>query len=195
MTKYLIFDTETNGLPKNGYASKNQTESWPRIVQIAWIVCNDAGTTLSEYKSIIKPDGWDIEPGASEVHGITLKYAEANGKPIGPILHKFAEAINECDLIIAHNFVFDDSVAGSEFVRAGISNNLDKTKRFCTMISTKKLCQIKGNYGKFKYPKLSELYFKLFNEEFTDGHDALNDVRACAKCFFELKKMFCLTNK
>ena len=189
MVKYLFFDTETNGLSKNWYASKNQVDAWPRIVQIAWVACDDVGTILSKYKSIIKPDGWDIEQGAIDIHGITYEYAESNGIPIEPILYKFANAINECDLIIAHNFIFDDNVVGAEFVRANIKNSLNKKKHFCTMISTKKLCKVVGNYGKYKYPKLTELYFKLFNIELIDSHDALIDVRACARCFYELKRI------
>lgn len=186
--KYLFFDTETSGLSTNWYASKYQVDAWPHIVQIAWILCNDIGQTISEYKSIIKPDGWTIEDGAVEVHGITLEQAKQNGKPIGAILLLFSEAVNEADLLVAHNFTFDDNVAGAEFVRAKIQNNIDKKRRLCTMKSSVKLCKIPGNYDKFKYPTLSELYFKLFNEDFTDGHDALNDVRACTRCFFELKR-------
>ena len=35
---YLFFDTETTGLPKNWKAPVTDTENWPRIVQIAWIL-------------------------------------------------------------------------------------------------------------------------------------------------------------
>lgn len=187
-TKYLFFDTETSGLSKNWYASKYQVDAWPRIVQIAWIVCNEAGQVLSEYKSIIKPDGWTIEDEAIEVHGITLEHAKLKGKPIGAILLLFSDLVDDAGLLVAHNFTFDDNVVGAEFVRARIRNNMDKKKRLCTMKSTVKLCKITGNYGKYKYPTLSELYLKLFNKQFSDGHDALADVKACAKCFFELKR-------
>lgn len=189
MTNILFFDVETTGLSTNWYASKNQTEAWPRIVQIAWMMCDDQGTILSEYKTVIIPDGWTIPQEAVDVHGITPEYARLHGKPIRPILHKFADAINECDLIVAHNFIFDDSCAGSEFARAKIKNSLDKKKRFCTMKSTVKLCKIEGNYNKLKYPSLQELHHKLFNENFDDGHDAMADVKACAKVFFELKRL------
>lgn len=189
MTKYLFFDTETSGLSTNWYASKFQIDAWPHVVQIAWIMCDGTGQVLSEFKSIIKPDGWTIEDGAVDVHGITLEYAKQNGKPIDAILLLFSEAIDDADLLIAHNFTFDENVAEAEFVRAKIKNNMDKKKRLCTMKSSVKLCQIPGNYGKYKYPTLSELYFKLFNEEFTDGHDALTDVRACARSYFELKRI------
>jgi DNA polymerase III epsilon subunit-like protein len=47
-------------------------------------------------------------------------------------------------------------------------------------------CKIPGPYG-YKWPSLSEPYFKLFNKDFEDAHDAFVDVRACAECFFILK--------
>ena len=35
-------------------------------------------------------------------------------------------------------------------------------------------------------PKLIEMYEILFDEKFSDAHDASYDVNATAKCFFEL---------
>jgi len=49
-------------------------------------------------------------------------------------------------------------------------------------------CEIPGRYG-FKWPSLQELYGKLFDESFDGAHQALVDVRACARCFFELKRI------
>lgn len=47
-------------------------------------------------------------------------------------------------------------------------------------------CQIPGAHG-FKWPKLEELHEKLFGCAFDGAHDAMNDVMATAKCYFELK--------
>jgi len=33
---FLIFDTETTGLPKNFNAPITDVDNWPRCVQIAW---------------------------------------------------------------------------------------------------------------------------------------------------------------
>ena len=54
------------------------------------------------------------------------------------------------------------------------------------MLSATDYCQLPGRYG-FKWPTLQELHSTLFNESFDGAHDALSDVRACARCFFELK--------
>lgn len=39
-----------------------------------------------------------------------------------------------------------------------------------------------------KYPKLDELYYKLFNKHFNNQHDAMADVQAAYDCYYELKR-------
>ncbi len=34
---YLLFDTETTGLPKKWNAQASDVDNWPRLVQIAWL--------------------------------------------------------------------------------------------------------------------------------------------------------------
>ena len=48
-------------------------------------------------------------------------------------------------------------------------------------------CRIPGPRG-YKWPTLQELHQKLFNEPFAAAHQALRDVRACSRCYFELKR-------
>ena len=43
---YLIFDTETTGLPNNWKAPISDTENWPRCVQIAWQLHDDLGKLI-----------------------------------------------------------------------------------------------------------------------------------------------------
>ena len=56
------------------------------------------------------------------------------------------------------------------------------------MESTINFCAIKGPYGN-KWPKLSELYYKLFRTDFKEAHNAIVDISATAKCFWELKRL------
>jgi hypothetical protein len=49
-------------------------------------------------------------------------------------------------------------------------------------------CCLPGPYG-YKWPTLQELYKVLFNETLEDAHRALADVRACARCYFQLKRL------
>jgi DNA polymerase III epsilon subunit-like protein len=49
------------------------------------------------------------------------------------------------------------------------------------------LCQLPGRYG-YKWPKLDELHRHLFGRGMGAAHNALVDVEACARCFFELQR-------
>ena len=77
---------------------------------------------------------------------------------------------------------------GSELLRAGRPNTVEAKPRLCTMQSATNHCRIPGPYG-YKWPKLDELHRKLFNEPLAGAHRALVDVRACARCYFELRRL------
>jgi DNA polymerase III epsilon subunit-like protein len=77
---------------------------------------------------------------------------------------------------------------GAEFLRNGMLNILNDKSKICTMERTTDFCAIKGFYG-YKWPKLSELHYKLFDFHFEEAHNASIDVKATAKCFWELKNM------
>ena len=44
---YLIFDTETTGLPKRWDAPITDTDNWPRCIQIAWQLHDELVIVLS----------------------------------------------------------------------------------------------------------------------------------------------------
>ena len=48
-------------------------------------------------------------------------------------------------------------------------------------------CKIPGYFG-YEWPKLQELYHKLFGCDFEDAYDAMADITATKKCFFEMRK-------
>ena len=55
------------------------------------------------------------------------------------------------------------------------------------MLSSVEYCAISGHYDDFKYPKLSELHFRLFGPPCEEAHRALPDARKVARCFFALQ--------
>ncbi len=60
---------------------------------------------------------------------------------------------------------------------------------YCTMRSTTEVTKIGYNpkYKSYKWPKLEELHRVLFGEQVMGAHNAMVDVRATLRCFFELK--------
>jgi len=184
---YLFFDTETTGLPRNWKAPVTQLNNWPRMVQIAWLIYDKNGTKISSKDYIIKPENFSIPYQAEKIHRISTERAMKEGQELDYVLKLFAEQIDDADFLIAHNISFDKMIVGAEFIRKIIANNLFKKKLICTMEKSVNFCQLPGNYG-YKWPKLSELYFKLFGENFKEAHNAAVDIDATAKCFWELKK-------
>lgn len=185
---YLFFDTETTGLPISWNAPISDVNNWPRIVQIAWAHYDDMGKEIKTKSYIIKPENFFIPIESSRVHGISTEMANEKGISLKASLNELTKAIDIAKFLIAHNMNFDEKIVAAEYLRKNMQNKLQFIKKICTMESSVDFCKIPGN-EKFKFPKLSELYFKLFNKHFEDAHDALVDVRACAKCFFELKNL------
>ncbi|MBU0650352.1 3'-5' exonuclease [bacterium] len=176
---YLVFDTETTGLPIGN--------EFPRLVQIAWVNYDFVGNIISEKEYIIKPEGFDIPQEATRIHGITTARAVNEGVLLEFVLNDFNNDIESADFIVAHNMGFDEKIIANECARKNIENKLSKKIRICTMKESAPYCAIPGKNGKPKWPSLAELYMKLFNKGFEDAHNAKADVKACAKCFWELK--------
>jgi len=197
MKRILFFDTETNGLPKNYNAPASDVDNWPRMIQLGFLVANESGETLMEAGQLIKPDGFEIPSNITQLTGITQEKALQEGQPIMAMLVAFQAQMMKCTHIVAHNLDFDMPVIMAEFYRMG-SALLPFTHfagiEICTMKSPEVIsfCAIPASSAqryhgqKYKWPRLQELHQKLFDSEFDGAHDALNDVRATARCFFEL---------
>ena len=91
---YLIFDTETTGLPKKWNVPISDSENWPRCVQLAWQLHDNNGKLISNQSSIIKPDGFDIPFESEKVHGISTVLANKIGENLNDVLEKFNSALS-----------------------------------------------------------------------------------------------------
>ncbi|MDX2246253.1 MAG: 3'-5' exonuclease [Bacteroidia bacterium] len=186
---YLFFDTETTGLPQNWKAPVTDLANWPRMVQLAWLVYDEKGKEINRANYLIQPKGYRIPAGVAMMHGITTERAAKEGIPLEAALAAFAGAIEDAAQLVAHNIEFDERIIGAEFLRTEIPNQLFDKPRLCTMKSSINYCRLPGKYGRYKNPSLTELHQKLFGHKFDDAHDALADVVACARCFFELREL------
>jgi len=185
--KYLFFDTETTGVPRDYRAPLTDFDNWPRLVQIAWIF-QDPGEETIKSNYIIFPEYGEIPEEASKIHGITTEKAQKAGYDIKKILSIFQDYVKWSDVIVGHNVSFDRKIVGAEFERLEWEDPLHGTDRICTMMKSTNYCKLPKNsgYGGYKWPKLEELYFKLFNREFPDAHDAMIDIQATEQCFWRL---------
>jgi DNA polymerase-3 subunit alpha len=185
---YLIFDTETTGLPNNYQAPLSDSENWPRLVQIAWQLHDGSGKLLNTGNHMVQPEGFTIPFNAEKVHGISTERAQKEGRPLKEVLELLTDVLRSTRVVVGHNIIFDINIVGAEFHRKNIDPAvLTQIKYIDTKNESTNFCAIPGGKGgKYKWPTLTELHTKLFGKPFEDAHDAAFDVDATARCFFGL---------
>lgn len=183
MSKYLFFDLETNDKIKDWSAKPEDFDLYPRITQLAFQEYGENEQLISEYSALIYPDGWTIPETQFFIeNNMSTQRCIDGGVAIDGVLQRIIDARLNAEYVINHNINFDAKILRAEMIRAKREVNFT-AKKICTMHSSRKFCAL----PKSKIPSLKELYVILFNEEFP-AHDALEDVKATAKCFFELKR-------
>lgn len=184
---YIVFDTETTGLPGNYNAPMEDLDNWPRMVQLAWQLHDATGKLLSNNNFIVKPEGYTIPYNAEKVHGISTARALKEGHDLKEVLAVFQKDVDQAKYLVGHNISFDIMVVGAEMLRKQVAMKLREKKELDTKDLSTDYCAIPGGKGgKYKWPTLTELHQKLFGVGFGDAHDAAYDVDATAKCFFGL---------
>jgi DNA polymerase-3 subunit alpha len=194
---YLIFDTETTGLPKRWDAPITDTGNWPRCVQIAWQLHDEMGKIIEHQDYLVQPDGYNIPYDAERIHGISTELAQADGISLSEVLEKFNVALSKSKFIVGQNLKFDINIMGCEFHRLGIESPMSSMPVLdtCTEVTASLLQLPGGRGGKFKLPTLTELHSYLFNKPFAEAHNATADVEATTRCFFELIRTEIFTYK
>jgi DNA polymerase III epsilon subunit-like protein len=180
---YLLFDTETTGLPAGSDTI--------HMVQLAWELYDDNQEKRAAADFIIRPEGFVIPNEVAKIHGITQARAMTEGRPLENVLSLFASIVYLPVRLVGHNINFDVKILLKEYERLGWTAEttlFGSKERLCTMESSINLCAIPRKIGGFKTPKLAELYHHLFNKDFADAHNARADIAATAECFWELRR-------
>ena len=177
MVQIVLFDTETNGLPKRRNVAGNAEKgNWPDILSICWMVYEDEKHVKTEYH-LVKPAGWKVKQ--TEVHGLTQEMCEKEGKPLAEVLGLFLADVSTSKHVVAHNLRFDKNVVFSAAKwRLGVDPRVSWTwgKDVCTAC--------KGAVAG-KIPKLDVLYESIFHKLAPEGaHNALRDVEVLKDVFF-----------
>ncbi len=179
---FIVFDTETTGLPKNFKlsASEKNISNWNscRLVQIAWNLYSDDNSLIHKICRIVKPQGFVIPRESTAIHNITHDYASENGEDLEDVINNFIMDLRICDTLVAHNIDFDINVIKSELIRLNKPTyDIDNVLTYCTMKNN----TVRGG----RYPKLSALYTRLIGpiDSRTILHDAQADCDLCSEIY------------
>lgn len=208
--RVLVFDTETTGLPKSRVIDPSNLHEWPYIVQFSYIIYDtETNTVLDVIDHVVKmPNGIMIPEESIQIHRITNEMSQQNGIYIEDVLDEFFEHLKNTDQLVGHNVSFDINMVKVELLRHiyGNRENIDTIKKYkeqlsyiynykniiCTSTNKNAIdfCNIeaKNKYGNvyLKYPKLIELYEKIFQHSPNGLHNSLNDIIVTLRCFMVL---------
>ena len=145
---YLIFDTETTGLPKRYDAPLSDSDNWPRCIQIAWQLHDAMGNVIEHQDFLVKPDGFNIPYDSEQIHGISTALAEEQGVPLAEVATAFQKALEKTTFVVGQNVDFDVNIMGAEFYRLSQPNPLEELPVLDTCTeTTAELCKIPGGRG------------------------------------------------
>lgn len=176
----LIFDTETTGLSGDA-----------RIMQLSMILVDEKRRVVSIFKCHVKPPegGFQIHPKALETHGITNEDCERFGLPIKSVLQLFFNWAKKANTLVGFNVDYD--IKRVEFESQ--INDVPITfppETHCVMQAAIPHCQLPGGpHGTFKWPKLADAHKHYTGKDIEGAHDAFNDVKATARCFYHQKNL------
>ena len=207
--RFLVFDTETTGLPQSKFISPSTLHRWPYIVQFSYVIYDSSLNDIVESKDyVIKvPESILISEESTKIHGITNEISGKIGIPIKEALNEFFYYLRSVDRIIGHNIEFDLNMVKVELLRIINKDSLtsEQLKLYkydlhyltnyknisCTLKDSIQFCNIqlldKNSKPYLKYPKLIELHEKLFDKSPSNLHNSFNDILVTLRCFMKLK--------
>jgi len=171
MKNYLVFDTETTGLPKTSEISYTKLDLWPHPIQLSYAIYNkDCDEVVKVRDHFLKlPDPMKINEESIKIHGITDEILQRKGVNFEEIVEELAEDFQGADCLIAHNINFDMNILKTALMRYLLrikdsSENMvvtrsvekrkkvvgdflatlveDRIPKFCTMKESIQLCRI-----------------------------------------------------
>ncbi|WP_373078658.1 exonuclease domain-containing protein [Zhongshania sp.] len=180
----LPFDTETNGLPL--WKEPSESEGQPHIVQLAAILADAESQEIkAQMDVIVRPDGWEIPPELTEIHGISQEQAMDEGIPEEEALDQFMALHEQCDMRVAHNTTFDNRIvriALKRFRPDLVSDDewKDRNMYFCTLVNARKIMGGRNGHT------LAEAYEYFTGKTLENAHNALADATACMEIYFAM---------
>lgn len=160
-----LLDTETTGLTLH---PKAPLDKQPKIIEFGGIIYDEHGEEICREEFLVKV-GEPLDPVVTKITGITDEMLETEDDIFAyhDTIRKF---IHTCDMIGAHNMVFDKQIVDMEFWRIG--DDLTWPRLFCTVE------EFQQQWG--YRPSLQKLYHHVTGEPLAQTHRACDDIEAMA---------------
>jgi DNA polymerase-3 subunit epsilon len=186
---YLVFDTETTGLPI--WTEPSDDPKQPHIVDLACSLFDATGLEVDRFDTIINP-GVEIPAEVAALHGITTEIAQEQGIEPRIALDAFLALVDRASLLVGHNVSFDIRMVRILSARLTGEKWDAPHPHYCTMRRTTNICKIlKARprcHNDWKWPNLGEAVRHFFGEDHVGAHRARADCDASARIFFHLKE-------
>ncbi|MFZ1751096.1 MAG: hypothetical protein WAU01_12920 [Saprospiraceae bacterium] len=185
---YLIFDCSGMATYTNFKANFTETESWPRLLHISWILLGEDYKLVTDFDCISIPSGYEIDEKSKTKAHIDDEDIKKKSTDLDVILDNFSASVEKAEYIFAHNLNYNENLLGAEYVRRKKSINMFAKKRYCLMQEGTYFCKIPSKGGGYKYPTLPELHGTCFGQTYGPAGNSRADVIAASRCFIKLKK-------
>jgi hypothetical protein len=185
---YLIFDCSGLATYTNFKANFNDTDSWPRLLHISWILLGENLKPVEDFDCIVEEASHKIDHKSKEKAHIDEEDITKKKVSLGEVLDKFTASVEKTTYIFAHNLNYNENILGAEYVRVRKPINMFSKQRHCLMEEGTYYCKIPSKGGGYKFPTLPELHGTCFGQTYGPAGNARADVIAAARCFIKLKK-------
>ena len=175
--KYLVFDTETTGLPD--WSKPAHAEGQPRLASWCMLFVDEDLEIEQRYYELVRPDGWTMPLEAQAVNGLTQERLLADGLPVRDALELLTGAVVDGRVLVAHNLSFDTKIMRGELRRAQFIDE-GCVDGICTMRGLTRVCGLpKASGSGLKFPRLAEACKIVLGKDLPGAHNALVDAKAC----------------
>lgn len=184
VTKVLVFDTETTGLPKKG---DEYGDHQPWVIQIAAVLMDLREDRFEPVMNtlVVPPEGVVFEEGAVKAHQLSEEIVRANGREMVDVYAELRELRRGVDIIAAYNLDFDERLvrtcshrAHPDFIDNPVLGTPEEVQHHCIMKHAMAIFR--------RRDKLGNVYKKLTGEPLVGAHDALVDTVAAGTVFKHL---------
>lgn len=184
-----IVDAESSGLLRKDLGWDH--ESQPHLLELACKVVDGKRRTVSRFSRVVRPEGWSIEYGAEDVHGITEAYAAQVGAPLPLVLAELKMSLEGVTRLVGHGLSGFDFPLISLSLRRASAENLWFSRLSGRIYDTaEKAAPIMGlpnpkMPGEAKYPTLEEAAaFFGYSQNWVSSHRAYEDVLATEAVYY-----------